>query len=84
MRHVEDSNLQAAAAELRPLLSHTADALDDVVTMRAAALLVEVYLRQGVSTAASGTAGSLLVERPIAADSEIHATRKDRSECSES
>jgi len=54
VRHIEDGNLQAAAAELRSLLSHTADALDDVVPMRAAAMLVEVYLRQGSTMAASG------------------------------
>jgi len=56
VRHVEDGNLPAAAAELRSLLSHTADALDDVIPMRAAIMLVEVCLRRGSATAASGMA----------------------------
>ena len=54
MLHVEDGNLQAAAAELRPLLSHTADALDCIVPMQAAATLLKIYLRQESCAAASG------------------------------
>ena len=48
--------MRAAVAELRLLLSHTADGLDDILPMRAAALLVEVYLRQGSGAKAAGAA----------------------------